>query len=535
MYAAQRMSLSNEYERRLHSNRRRIMKRTLLGCMILAMVTGTVFPETIALRGRVTDPSGNPLTHTLVRLGQTRFDNGYGMSPYYTLTDSNGEYRLGAGGSIGVLGDGRGGLANNFSQPTFAGGKVLFNLPQGNTLVQMGMYTLAGRLVREVMNTRLAKGTYAVSIDMKGTASQFCLLRVSIDGNAWVMKLNPASRGQAAQGGLRSAGIDTRLEKLAAVVDTLYATEPGYTPGVQPIQTLAGQFDFTLTKNNTWDGDTAAFWDTTKIKKEPGKLWYTILNRTGGQFPDSMIYWAIGDFGAPVRLSDSAHIDFTKNASGRLYIMVGYKPTYPGNMRPRTQAWDFEEHTNGPDNNGSIWFHGNTTRVDAYGLPMAYRLHCTNFDTVRGEQYHVFFQTRQSFFAEYLNEVPKEFTDLGLIQAPYRIPNPANGQIGRNGQYADYWNKYTAAFGINAQAYLDGIPEPKISAGCHRHVMGLSVAEQADDHNYYKEAPCNFYSYFLHRRAIDGRCYGFPYDDYANWSSYIEHGAAQWVAIAVGY
>jgi hypothetical protein len=514
------------------------MKIITAGLLFAAFIVGSVYSQTVNICGRVTDPGGKPLTHTLVRLGQTRFDNGYGMSPYYAVTDSDGKYKLGTGNcTVPVYKEDKRIRADAFSKPAYIAGQVLFSIPRDNLQVTIDLYDLTGNHVKELLNSRLSRGNYAVRIDTRHISSQLYCIRVSINGAASVFRLQPFSQGLTKTGTRNVPEFRSSLEKLAAVVDTLRATEPGYTLGVTPLSALAGQFDFTLTKNNTWNGDTTAFWDTTKIKKQAGKIWYTILNRTGGQVPDSMIYWAIGDFGAPVRLSDSAHIDFTNSASGRLYIMLGYKPV-TGNLRPQNQVWDFEEHTNGPDNKGVLWFHGNTTRVDAYGTPMAYRIHCTDgFDTVRGEKYHVYFQTRQSFFDEFTNEVPYEFTQVGLMRAPYRIPNPgtSGSPLATGGTYASYWTKYCQAFGVTATAYLNGIKSPDTSAACHRHTMGMTDAQRADDKNFYKAAPCNFYSFFLHRRAIDGRCYGFPYDDSQNWSSYLEHGNVSWMAIAVGY
>jgi hypothetical protein len=507
-------------------------------CMlIMAFVAGSAFSQTVNICGKVTDENGKPLTNTLVRLGQTRYDNTFGMAPYYVTTNANGIYHLGTGTcSVGILPSAKTIKGNAFSQPMYVGGNVVFSLPQDNSSVRMSLYDLAGRFIRDEMNGRYSKGNYSVSVNMRNASAQQYLLRVSINGVATVLKARPTSLGKAAGTLVQSNPLSqTHLEKLADVVDTLHATEPGYTLGVAPIQALVGQYDFKLTKNHTFNGDTAAFWDTTKVRKQAGHIWYTILNRTNGQFPDSMIYWAIGDGGNPVCLRDSQYIDFTSQSSGRLYIHVGYKPskTAAGGMRPQTQVWDFEEHTNGIGNDGTPWFHGNTTRVDAYGCPIAYRLHSTNgFDTCRGEVPHVFYQTRQSFFDEFKNEVPGEWTHLATVKAPFRIPNPggndASGGFGAGGKYVNYWGSY----GPNPYN-ADLGPQP--SAASNRHVIGLTLAQQADWNYHYKTTPCNFYSYFLHRRAFDRKCYGFPFDDYANWSSYIEHGSVSWLILAVGY
>jgi len=506
--------------------------------MLLTFLGGSVFSQTVNLCGRVTDPAGKPLTKTLVRLGQTRFTDTYGDEPYYTITDANGNYHLGTGSCVvNVIQPSQQNRGDAFARPAYIAGRVLFSVPQDNARVTMRLYNLAGKFVKDIMNGVQAKGNYSVSVDARGISSQFYLLRVTINGVSTAMLLQPQTRGSVGSFAQAAPEFQTRLEKLAAVVDTLHATEPGYTLGVKTIEALAGQVDFVLSKNNTWDGDTDAFWDTTHVRKQAGHIWYTILNRTGGQYPDSLIYWAIGDGGPVVCLADSHYIDFTNNASGRLYIHVGYKPA-ANNKRPANQVWDFEEHTNGMLN-GSLWFHGNTTRVDGYGCPMAYRLHCTDgFDTCRGELPHVFCQSRQSFFDEFINEVPKEFTDLAQLTTIKKIPHPGypNTALASNGKYAHYSDKYLQAFGAPVNpGYLTDLGGPKTEGNAHRHVLEMTTAQQADGNNFYKAAPCDFYANFLHRRAYDSKCYAFPYDDYNNWSSYIEHGNVSWLVLAIGY
>ena len=363
------------------------MRKSAAFCCMLAILTGAAFSQTVNICGIVTDQGGKPLTNTLVRLGQTRFTDAYGNEPYYTTTDATGHYQLGSGNcSVGVIPRSTLLRGDAFSKPTYVGGKVLFSVPQDNASVKMSLYDLAGRFVENVLNCTKSTGNYSASIDTRGISSQFYMLRVTINGTSTAMLLQPQTYGAAGTVVRNAPEFQARLEKLAAVVDTLHATEPGYSLGVSTIQALSGQYDFTLTKNHTFNGDTDAFWDTTHVKKQAGHIWYTVLNRTNGLFPDSMIYLAIGDGGVPFRLSDQNTIDFTTSGSGRLYIMVGYKPATSGGYRPANQVWDFEEHTNGIGGDGTPWFHGNTTRVDAFGTPISYRLHCTDgFDTCRGE------------------------------------------------------------------------------------------------------------------------------------------------------
>ena len=226
-------------------------------------------------------------------------------------------------------------------------------------------------------------------------------------------------------------------------MDTLHATEPAYSLGITPIQALTGTYDFTLTKTSTWNGDTAAFWgDTSKLKKAAGRIWCTFINRTNGALADSQIYWCLGDFGTPIRLSDSSTIDITTSTAGRLYVMLGYKPAPPpDSSRPGNAVWDWEEHTCGDGR-----YNGNLTRVDAFGVPLSIRLHCTDgYDAARGEIYDVFYEPRQAIFDEYANEVPYQFTDQATIQAPYRIPDPGmTPNFSTGGLYAHYWDAYQA-------------------------------------------------------------------------------------------
>jgi hypothetical protein len=46
---------------------------------------------------------------------------------------------------------------------------------------------------------------------------------------------------------------------------------------------------------------------------------------------------------------------------------------------------------------------------------------------------------------------------------------------------------------------------------------------------------CEVYAQFWHTRAINGKAYGFPYDDVGGYSSYISHDAPQYLEVAVGW
>src|SRR5271157_5761981 len=154
------------------------MKRAAVMCMMAAFFAGSVFSQTVSICGLVTDQSGKPLTHTVVRLGQTTYDNGYGQAPYLVTTDKNGHYQLGTGTcNVNVIPKTPFTQGDAFSQPIYVGGRVLFSIPAGDATVRMSIYNVSGRCVRDVMNKNLSKGNYSVSIDTRGISSQFYLLR----------------------------------------------------------------------------------------------------------------------------------------------------------------------------------------------------------------------------------------------------------------------------------------------------------------------------------------------------------------------
>jgi hypothetical protein len=57
----------------------------------------------------------------------------------------------------------------------------------------------------------------------------------------------------------------------------------------------------------------------------------------------------------------------------------------------------------------------------------------------------------------------------------------------------------------------------------------------ADASTFYKTAPSDYYAQFSHAHAINGKAYGFPYDDVGGYSSYISHNNPQYLEIAVGW
>jgi len=271
-----------------------------------------------------------------------------------------------------------------------------------------------------------------------------------------------------------------------------------------------------------------AFWgDTSSIPAAQNVLMLKILNRTNGRYPDSQVYWS---YNGQVRsIAEQPYFDMPVNTAGRMYFYLG---------SPNSQYYDFIEFTVGP----SV-FNGNTTRVDAFGLKLAMRLHAHDgYDVAVGEDYATFQEDRAVTFQRFINAVPAQFDVLAQTQAPYRIIAPGSDPSFRaGGVNASYFTAYAQQFGINAPTSdvfgCAGVlsENPTMCAALNRHVAGMTTAQQNDPNNYYLSAPANYYSKFWHDNSINKLSYGFPYDDFANQSSFVSHGNPQYLLIAVGW
>ena len=271
-----------------------------------------------------------------------------------------------------------------------------------------------------------------------------------------------------------------------------------------------------------------SFWgDTSTIPAAQNVVEVKILNRTNGKYPDSQVYWSFN--GQTHSIADQPYLDMPANSAGRMYFYLG---------SPTSLYYDFIEFTVGP----SV-FNGNTTRVDAFGLKLAMRLHAHDgYDVQVGEDYQTFQEDRTATFQKFVTEVPTEFKQLAQVQSPYRILAPGSvAAFQPGGQYANYYTSYAQSVGVNEiTQYIFGCAgsmasNPNMCAALNRHTAQLPSAQQQDPTQFYKAAPANYYAKFWHDHDINNLAYGFPYDDVAGQSSFISHGNPQWLEVAVGW
>jgi hypothetical protein len=271
-----------------------------------------------------------------------------------------------------------------------------------------------------------------------------------------------------------------------------------------------------------------SFWgDTSSIPNPTQVVTVKVLNRTNGKYPDSQVYWGFN--GQTHSIAEQPYLDMPVNSAGRMYFYLG---------SANSQYFDFIEFTVGANQ-----FNGNTTRVDAFGLKLAMRLHTRDgYDVEVGDDRATFAESRDATFQKFIDAVPAEFDVLARTQAPYRIIAPGSDPSFRpGGVNQNYFTSYAQQFGINANTQevfgCSGVlaNDSPNCAALNRHVRQLPQAQWSDPSQYYKTAPANYYAKFWHDHALGGKAYGFPYDDYADQSSYVSHANPQWLLVAVGW
>ncbi len=301
-------------------------------------------------------------------------------------------------------------------------------------------------------------------------------------------------------------------------------------------------------------GAPAGFWDSSNIPAAKNVMMFKFLNRTNGKYQDGEVYWSFknGNVNETHSIADQPTYDMPANASGRMYFYLCAKgDTTCASDPTKSKYYDFIEHTI-----GATQYNGNTTRVDAFGIKIAMRLHCSDgYDVAVGESYATFAEDRASTFQAFINEVPPAFQALAQAPyAPYRIVEPGADSFKTGGANADYYDSFVdslwAANGITvAKPGPNGSglgSYPDLSAAIYRHVGNVAGTFTAagklqdktlwsDASTFYTAAPMDYYARFWHERALGGKAYGFPYDDVGGYSSYISHSNPQYMLVAIGW
>jgi beta-galactosidase len=300
-------------------------------------------------------------------------------------------------------------------------------------------------------------------------------------------------------------------------------------------------------------GANPPFWNASNMPaaNSGDAMEFKFLNRTNGVYTDDQITWSATINGVITSNTIAAQPTFSMpaNASGRMYFYLGHVG------QGSTDYYDFIEYTIGTTNTpGVYFFNGDTTRVDAFGVKLAFQLTCGDGTNIAvGENAAAFAENRASTFQRYLNAVPPEFQPEEESTAPYRILEPGAGGFNAGGPYQDYYSTYIsqiwASNGLTipiAGPNGSGLTNyPNLSAAIYRHTAGpgtfnsdgtlISQAMWGNPSTFYQTDPSDHYAEFMHSIAINGQQYAFPYDDAGGYSSDVSCNGPQTLLVAIGW
>lgn len=469
----------------------------------------------VAITGMVTDHTGKGIAGVLVTLKKNKAS---------TLTAADGTYSLdGTTGLARLDGTGPGGLA-------FRNRRLEFRVEAASLRARVEAFDLSGRSVAVLMDAELSRGEYRVDPFAAAAGSRLLLISVRLGADSYSLKAMQTG-DQAVQATVlsRASLSPSALAKAAAiVVDTVEASKTGFDKARKKVEALTGKVDFMLM-------DPVVFWG--KLSDYPAAknvMTYVFLNRTNGKYADNQIYWTFS--GQTKTIAEQHIFDMPANSSGRVTFHL---------ENVNGKYWDFMEHTITATGANTNWY-GNTTRVDAYGLPMAIRLVCDDgHDVNLGESYEVFYMGREKFFQYYKASVPAEFQHTADNGAPYRIlaPGKGDGGFGPGEKYANYFDAYLKELAIaptdtRKVFACEGTPfgsNAQLAGAVNRHVAHLPKTEWLKAENFYKAAPANFYAKFFHDIGFGEKAYGFAYDDAEGYAAYDACAKPRTLIIAIGY
>jgi hypothetical protein len=304
---------------------------------------------------------------------------------------------------------------------------------------------------------------------------------------------------------------------------------------------------------NLWGG--APFWDASNIPALPAgdTLMVKFLNRTNGKYTDAQITYTATINGSTVDTSIAMNPTYAMgaNSAGRMYFFLND----PTAAEDNTDYWDFIEFTV-----GATSINMDTTRVDAFGVKIAFNLTCGDGTNIAlGENEQTFTEDRSVTFQRYANAVPStaggDFQS-DLVYAPYRIIEPGAAGFNAGGADQNYYQTYISAIwsfnGITIpQAGSNGSnlgSNPDLSAAIFRHTAPISGTAEfnaagnltnqgmwGNPASFYQQEPYDHYAQWIEAQAINMQQYAFPYNDAGGYSSDIGCSNPKTLLVAIGW
>ena len=384
-------------------------------------------------------------------------------------------------------------------------------------------WTAAGQWFKYTVNVATA-GTYTVGLRLAAPGAVADALHI-VNSSGSNLSGNVAA---PATGGYQTWTTVNATVTLPAGTQTLTVDQDAAGWNINYLTFTSGSG----TTGGGYGGFPSGFWgNTAGIPSTSNAIEFDFLNETNGQYPDSEVYWDVN--GVEESIAQSPYYSMASCGSCRIYFYLG---------SPTSLYNDFIEL-----NSSGTTINADTSRVDAFGLPLAIHLHNSDgSDTVVGEDDQVFSESRTALFQQFENAVPGPFQQLATVNAPYSIPAPGDvAAFQPGGADANYMTAYAASVGATETTQevfgcqgggspaLNG--DASLCAGLNRCVAQFSTTVQNTPSDYYQNAPCNYYAAFWHSVAVNGLQYGFAYDDDNGQSSDFNSTDAQYVQVAIGF
>jgi hypothetical protein len=273
-----------------------------------------------------------------------------------------------------------------------------------------------------------------------------------------------------------------------------------------------------------------------------GGLSYQFVNKTIGKFADDECFWSLNGGRDWHSFAKEPSVP-CPGGNGRVYFRLGPAPK---NFDDRSAYWDFIEYAYGND----TW-HGNTTQVDAFCIPITIEL---------GKKKLGITESRSKLFEAFRKAAPKEFQPCA--KTDFWILSPCRAGFGKDGPHAKYfdryvnevWEMYAAETktpsgkwtgkvvdgGLTFTPVDGGKPlrcarkpstqeiflgtgqlggNPQFCAAINRHVLA-DPADWKSPEKFYRAEPCNWYARFFHEHSLEHKAYGFCYDDVSEQAAF---------------
>lgn len=289
------------------------------------------------------------------------------------------------------------------------------------------------------------------------------------------------------------------------------------------------------------------------------------------------------DYALPVE-SGGTTLSLPQGMSGRIYLAIGEKLKFranPGNTLAYPAGWVTTDpnypilHDAAEFTYDDAGMHCNTTMVDMLSVPLAISL--------SGAQEQTTGRLRDGGREAVFSALAGQDGFGGLVLDDLRVIAPGHGLdagLFADDYFAGYidevWSHYqsntmTVTAGANTftgqvdgsqfvfdggvkafdkpstrdvlfcdgalAAPNDGITGPvaaALGAGFNRSVLTDAGEQPVDDAGrYYADAVTNHYSRIMHENTVDGKAYGFAFDDVSGHASYIEDGAPTSITVTI--